>query len=72
MEINQIRGRLLIVANEIAHQDIEHVIVDGNGLFKTGHKGVEALREKLAAIPINGPAFARGYGGQAAQYRLYS
>jgi hypothetical protein len=36
-EINQIGRRLLIVPDQIAHQYVENVIVDGNGLFEAGH-----------------------------------
>lgn len=38
ININQIRGWMLIVADQIAHQHIDHVIVDGNGSFETGHE----------------------------------
>ena len=37
MQINHKRGRLLIVADQIAHEHIEYVIVDGNGAFETRH-----------------------------------
>lgn len=37
IEINQVRGRLLIVPDQIAHQDIENVVVDGNSLFEARH-----------------------------------
>jgi len=37
MQVNYKRGRLLIVPDQIAHQHIEHVIVDGNGAFETRH-----------------------------------
>ncbi len=36
-KINQIGRRLLIVTNQITHQDVEHVIVDSDGLLKTRH-----------------------------------
>ena len=36
MEKNQIRGRFLIVADQIAHQDIKDVVVDRNDLLKAG------------------------------------
>ena len=39
MQVNQVSGWLLIVADQIAHQHIEHVIVDRNGLFETWHSG---------------------------------
>ncbi len=39
IDINQIRSRLLIVPDQIAHQDIENVIIDGNGLFEARHRG---------------------------------
>ena len=38
ININQIGGWMLIVADQIAHQHIDHVIVDGNGSFETGHE----------------------------------
>lgn len=37
IQINQICGRLLVVPDQIAHQHVEHVIVDRNGLFETRH-----------------------------------
>ena len=37
IQINQISGWLLIVPDQIAHQDVENVVVDGNGLFKARH-----------------------------------
>jgi len=51
MQINKIRSRLAIVPNDVAHQDINDVVVDRNGFVKTRH----ALG--LAAIPINGQHF---------------
>jgi len=38
VQINQVGSRLLIVADQIAHEDIEHVIVDRNGAFETRHR----------------------------------
>jgi len=38
VQINQISGGFLIVADQISHQDVENVVVDGNGSFETGHK----------------------------------
>ena len=38
VEVNHKRGRLLIVPDQIAHQHIEHVIVDRNGLSETRHQ----------------------------------
>ena len=35
IQINQVCGWLLIVPDQIAHQDIENKIVDGNGFAKT-------------------------------------
>ena len=34
MQINQIGSRLLIMADQIAHEHVEDVIVDGNGLLE--------------------------------------
>ena len=39
MQVNQERGRLLVVPDQIAHQHIEHVIVDRNAAFETRHRG---------------------------------
>ena len=33
-QINQIGSRSLVVSDQIAHQHIKHIIVDGNGLFE--------------------------------------
>ena len=38
MQINKIRGRLLIVTDEITHQDIKNIIIDRNNFFETRHK----------------------------------
>ena len=34
MQVNKIRGRLAVVPDDIAHQDVDDVIVDRNGLAK--------------------------------------
>ena len=44
MQINHKRGRLLIVADQIAHEHIEHVIVDRNGAFETRHR--ESMKQE--------------------------
>ena len=38
IEVNEIRGGLLIVSDDIAHQDIEDVIVNGDGLAEARHQ----------------------------------
>ena len=38
MQVNDKSGRLLIVPDQIAHQHIEHVIVDGNDLSEARHR----------------------------------
>ena len=55
---------MLIVSDQIAHQHVEKVIVNGNGLFKARHlKAIDGqvsviLRTKsVSAIPINGQHF---------------
>ena len=35
VQVNDERGGLLIVPDQIAHQYVEYVIVDGNGAFET-------------------------------------
>ena len=37
IKINQVRSRRAIVADEVAHQDVEDVIVDRNGFAETRH-----------------------------------
>lgn len=37
VEINEIRGWLAIVADDIAHQNVENVVVDWNGFAVSGH-----------------------------------
>lgn len=37
MEVNEVGGRLVIVADDILHEDIEDVIVDGDGFSETRH-----------------------------------
>jgi len=40
MEVNEIRSWLAIVADDVAHQDIEDVVVDWNCFTETGHQEV--------------------------------
>jgi hypothetical protein len=51
MEINEKRRRLLVMPNKVAHQDVEHIVVDRDGLAETRHHGA------LAAIPFTGQYF---------------
>src|SRR5438270_11806061 len=48
MEINEVCGRLLIVADEVAHEHVEDIIIDWDDFFKT-RQDVD-----LATIPVNG------------------
>ena len=43
---NHKRGRLLIVPDQIAHEHIEHVIVDGNDLSEARHREKDELRNR--------------------------
>jgi hypothetical protein len=55
IEINEIRGRLLVVPKQIAHQNIEDVIIDWDGLFETRHMGrmkAESGSVKLIQKPL--------------------
>ena len=57
IQVNEIGGRFLVVSDQVAHQDIEHIIVNRNGDFESRHD------VDLSSIPINGqhffmPAFA--------------
>jgi hypothetical protein len=51
MEINQKCRRLLIVPDEVAHQNIEHVVIDRDCLAEARHLG------GLATIPVIGQHF---------------
>jgi hypothetical protein len=37
MKINQKRGRLVVVTNQVTHQDVQDIIVDRDRLAETGH-----------------------------------
>src|SRR5215510_13772505 len=45
MQVNDERSRLLIVPDQITHQDIQHIIVDWNGAFEARHK--ERMKEEV-------------------------
>jgi hypothetical protein len=45
VHVNYKRGGLLIVPDQIAHEHIQDVIVDGNGAFETRHK--ERMKEEV-------------------------
>lgn len=45
VQVNEIRSRFLVVPSQIAHEHIQHVIVDGNGAFETRHK--ETMKEEV-------------------------
>ena len=64
MQINKIRGRLAIVPDEVAHQDINYVVIDWNCLAKSWHGG------QITTIPINGQHFLRAdpFGGWTAPF----
>ena len=38
VQINEIRRRLLVVTNQIAHQHIDDVIINGNRLLEARHE----------------------------------
>lgn len=50
-EVNQVGSRLAIVADDIAHQNVEHVIVDRNGLAESGHdRNWDESQERFGAV----------------------
>jgi len=53
IQINQEGCRLLIMADDIAHEHVENVIINRNGSVKARHAYV------LPAIPIKGQHFSR-------------
>ena len=56
IKIDEECRRLLIVSDDIAHQDIEDVIIDRHGLMEARHHCI------LHAIPINGQHFSHRKG----------
>src|SRR5262249_37046525 len=50
---NKERGRLMIMPDQVRHQDVNDVIVDRDGATKAWHD------QKIAPIPINGQHFSR-------------
>lgn len=55
MKKYQKRGRLLIVPDEIAQKDIDHVVIDGNGLMDSWHvsQGVRYTDKRTAHSPCS-------------------
>ena len=45
IQVDDKGSRFLVVPDQIAHQHVEHVIVDGNGLFEASHR--ERMKEEL-------------------------
>jgi hypothetical protein len=45
VQINKIGSRFLVVPNQVAHQNIEHVIVNRNRLFEARH--MERMKEEV-------------------------
>ena len=56
IKIDEECRRLLIMSDDIAHQDIEDVIIDRHGLMEARHHCI------LHAIPINGQHFSHRKG----------
>ena len=55
VQVNEKCGGLLVVPDQIPHQHVEHVIVDGNGLLKAGHgkrMKEELKRMKWFVLPL--------------------
>ena len=45
MQVNDERCRFLIVPDQVAHQHVQHVIVNGDGSFETRHR--ERMKKEL-------------------------
>jgi hypothetical protein len=45
VQINQISSGFLIVADQISHQDVENIVVDGNGPFEARH--AKRMKEEI-------------------------
>lgn len=52
-QVNQIGGRLLIVRDKVAHQDVEHVVIDRDSPPEARHD------RRITAIPIIGQHFSK-------------
>jgi len=50
VQVNHKRSRLLIVSNQIAHQNIQNVIVDGNVLSKTRHNQKDEVKRQKEKV----------------------
>jgi predicted enzyme related to lactoylglutathione lyase len=59
VQTNQIRGGFLVVSDQVAHQHVENVIVDGDGLFETRilKRQVTSNDNRLNAVPLKGQQF---------------
>jgi len=58
MEIDEVSGWLAVVSDNVAHQDVEDVVVDRDGFAKTRHgKRMKHERKIRKTIPINGQHF---------------
>jgi hypothetical protein len=50
VQVNHKRSRLLIMPDQIAHQHIQNVIVEGNGLSKTRHNQKDKVRTQKEKV----------------------
>jgi hypothetical protein len=76
VKVNEIRRRLPIVPNDVAHQDVEDVVIDRDRFAKSRHpksKKEELRIRKLKlpfSIPINGQRLSRTNRNQIRQSRF--
>ena len=52
IQIDEVRRRLAVVPDDIAHQDVDDVVVDRDGLAEAWHLCLEQLEECLHFNPL--------------------
>ena len=62
IKINEVSGWLPIVADDVAHQNVEDVIIDGNGFAKTRHVFfLRCSNGAMSPFVVCAPTERRGY-----------
>ena len=52
IQINEIRGWLLIMAHDVAHEDVEDIVIDRDGFAEAGHGRIRVSESsKLRTFP---------------------
>jgi hypothetical protein len=72
VEVNQIRRRLAIVPDDIAHQNVDDVIVDWNGFTETSHVQSVATAGAPDYPRFFGSRFFLGGGSRNTSFKAWS